>query len=112
VRIVTAVDLSLLGLLPVFGFDDGDQDEEPTTMFRRRANALAEELREVGLSATIVVRVGDPKRVLLEEAEEWGADCDFPGARGHSRIDKILIGSVSAAVAARAHCSVEVVRSG
>ena len=110
VRIVTAVDLKMLGMLPVFGFDDAVQDEDPTGKFRRRADTVVEELREVGLSAVSVVTVGDPKRVLLDEAEEWGADCIFLGAKGHSRIDKVLLGSVSAAVAARALCSVEVVR--
>ena len=32
------------------------------------------------------------------------------GAKGHSRRERLLLGSVSSAVAARAHCSVEVVR--
>jgi nucleotide-binding universal stress UspA family protein len=111
VRVVTAVDVHVLNVLPVFGITPfADQDQKVTTMVRRSANAIAEELREAGLSATDVVTEGDPKRVLLEEAEEWGADCIFLGAKGHSRVEKILIGSVSAAVAARAHCSVEVVR--
>ena len=46
----------------------------------------------------------------LEEAERWGADCIFLGAKGHSRFERLLLGSVSTAVSARAHCSVEVVR--
>lgn len=29
-----------------------------------------------------VVRVGSPKRVLTEEADEWNADCIFVGAHG------------------------------
>jgi nucleotide-binding universal stress UspA family protein len=56
------------------------------------------------------MKEGDPKHVLLDEAEQWGADCLFVGARGLSRIERFLLGSVSAAVAARAQCSVEVVR--
>jgi nucleotide-binding universal stress UspA family protein len=48
--------------------------------------------------------------VLITEAEDWDADCIFVGAKGMRGIERLLIGSVSAAVAARAHCSVEVVR--
>ncbi|MBO0799053.1 MAG: universal stress protein, partial [Blastocatellia bacterium] len=50
------------------------------------------------------------KRLLVSEAESWGADCVFVGARGLGRAGRFLIGSVSSSVAARAHCSVEVVR--
>jgi nucleotide-binding universal stress UspA family protein len=48
--------------------------------------------------------------VLLNEAEAWHADCVFLGAKGISRIERFLLGSVSSSVAARAHCSVEVIR--
>jgi nucleotide-binding universal stress UspA family protein len=59
-----------------------------------------------------VRRHGEPKRELPRAAEEWGADCIFVGATGFSnRFERFVLGSVSAAVAARAHCSVEVVRS-
>lgn len=58
-----------------------------------------------------VIDNGDPKQVLVRHAEEFGADCIFTGATGFSnRIERFVLGSVSAAVAARAHCSVEVVR--
>jgi nucleotide-binding universal stress UspA family protein len=54
---------------------------------------------------------GDPKHVLVEEAERWGADCIFVVSTGFSsRVERFLIGSVSSAVAARAHCSIQVVR--
>jgi len=67
-------------------------------------------LRTRGLTVSSVITEGDPKHVLLDEAEHWGADCIFVGARGLSRVERFLLGSVSAAVAARAHCAVEVVR--
>jgi nucleotide-binding universal stress UspA family protein len=54
---------------------------------------------------------GDPKQALIEEAERWGADCIFIGARGLSTWQRLLLGSVSTAVATRAHCPVEVVRA-
>jgi nucleotide-binding universal stress UspA family protein len=69
-------------------------------------------LQSAAVKVTCVVREGDPKRELPAAAEEWGADCIFVGSAGFSnRFARFVLGSVSAAVAARAHCSVEVVRS-
>jgi nucleotide-binding universal stress UspA family protein len=111
VRVVTAVDLNLLSILPLIGMASAlPDDESPEVMFRRRADAIVDQLREFGLLADSVVTVGDPKRVLLNEAQDWHADCIFIGAKGHGRLARALVGSVSATVAARAHCSVEVVR--
>lgn len=86
---------------------------------RREERAWVEEistqsidiLRSAAVKVTCVVREGDPKRELPKAAEEWGADCIFVGSAGFSnRFERFVLGSVSAAVAARAHCSVEVVR--
>ena len=64
------------------------------------------------LKVTSLIREGDPKSELPKVAEEWSADCIFVGSTGFSnRLERFVLGSVSAAVAARAHCSVEVVRS-
>jgi len=69
-------------------------------------------LHLAGLHASNLLREGDPKKELPEAAEEWGADCIFLGSAGFSnRLERYVLGSVSAAVAARAHCSVEVIRS-
>ena len=75
------------------------------------AEALEEKLRAAELVVSSVIINGDPKRLLVDEAEQWGADSIFVGARGLRLIDRLLLGSVSAAVAERAHCSVEVVRN-
>jgi nucleotide-binding universal stress UspA family protein len=87
-------------------------DEDGRSWACRAVDSVTRELASAGLEASPVVENGDPKRVLLDEADRWGADCIFVGAKGHSRVERFLIGSVSAAVAARAHCSVEVVRQG
>jgi nucleotide-binding universal stress UspA family protein len=71
---------------------------------------LAEKLRAAGLDAAVMIRRGNPADQIIEEAESWGADCIFVGARGTRGIDRLMLGSVSSAVSARAHCSVEVVR--
>lgn len=70
----------------------------------------AEKLRAAGLTASSVAREGNPAHVLLEEAEKWGADSIFVGTRDIHGFQHLLHGSVSSAVAARAACSVEVVR--
>ena len=87
-------------------------NQEESEHSRRLANAAAKQLRSKGLRAEGVVKVGDPKRVLVQFAEEWRADCIFVGATGlTNRFERFLLGSTAAAVAARAHCSVEVVRT-
>jgi nucleotide-binding universal stress UspA family protein len=68
-------------------------------------------LSGLDITVTTEIRQGDPKKELPQAAEEWGADCIFVGSAGFSnRFERFVLGSISAAVAARAHCSVEVVR--
>ncbi|MEP6849048.1 MAG: universal stress protein [Acidobacteriota bacterium] len=63
------------------------------------------------LSVTELIEEGDPKQLIVSAAEEWGADCIFLGANGSGRFyEDLLLGSVSTAVVARAHCTVEIVR--
>lgn len=75
--------------------------------------ALAtEQLSSSGLTVSTQARKGDPRKELPNAAEEWRAESIFVGSSGFSnRLERFVLGSVSAAVAARAHCSVEVVRS-
>lgn len=53
---------------------------------------------------------GNPTHEILETADEMQADLIVIGARGHSTLERILVGSVSDAVATHATCSVLVVR--
>jgi nucleotide-binding universal stress UspA family protein len=77
---------------------------------KEAVEAAVKRLQGVGLTVSTVVKEDVPRRLLCDEAESWGADSIFVGAKGMGRIERMLIGSVSSAVAARAHCSVEVVR--
>jgi nucleotide-binding universal stress UspA family protein len=77
---------------------------------QRLVDSVGDRLRGCRLSVTTLLLEGDPKSAILQEAQRWGADCVFLGAQGHSRLQRILVGSVSASVAARAPCTVEVVR--
>jgi nucleotide-binding universal stress UspA family protein len=116
-RLVTALDVRMSTAVPAIvsaeliarGLPPVAQDIDDS--LRESARIAAERLRAKGVGVEEpILREGDPKRVLLEEAEAWAADCVFVGAKGLTRIERVLLGSVSAAVAARAECSVEVVR--
>ena len=85
-------------------------DEENWDQIRQIFEPSADKLRSAGLDATVMIRRGNPKDELIGEAESWGADCIFVGAKGVRGLDRLLLGSVSSAVAASAPCSVEVVR--
>jgi len=68
-------------------------------------------ITEAGLKATALVLGGYPKAAILEEAKDWGADLIVVGSHGKRGIERILLGSVSEAVALHADCSVEVIRN-
>jgi nucleotide-binding universal stress UspA family protein len=85
--------------------DEGNWDE-----VRDLFAPAAQKLRDAGLHTEVLIERGNPADQIVEEAQSWGADCIFVGARGTRGIDRLLLGSVSSAVAARAFCSVEVVR--
>jgi nucleotide-binding universal stress UspA family protein len=81
---------------------------EETQHFQERARTV---LASSGLDVSLAIREGDPKHLIVSEAESWGADCVFVGSTGLSRFERLILGSVSAAVVPRAPCSVEVVRT-
>jgi len=83
---------------------------------RERMEKLADDavktFRSKTISATSHILAGNPKDILVEEAQRWNADCIFVGANAYgNRMERFLLGSTSAAVAARASCSVENVRA-
>lgn len=69
-----------------------------------------EVLASAGLNATADVLSGNPKEVILEEAQKWDADLIVVGSHGRRGIKRFLLGSVSEAIAMNAKCSVVVVR--
>ena len=92
--------------------------EEQEALERAQAeetlSAAATKLREGKgsntLNITTEVMVGSPKRIIVEEAEKWGADLIVVGSHGYRSWERMLLGSVSQAVALHAECSVEIVR--
>ena len=112
-RVLAVVDSAVSTAVPVAAFAAAHApkgEETPQDWISKAAQQVAQELKDVGLDASPQVCQGDPKHVLVEQADGWDADGIFLGARGLRGVERFLLGSVSGAVTARAHCSVEVVR--
>ena len=99
-------------LVPPMGKKLEDVNKEEMAWVERILREAEALLQGTEIKVAKVRRYGDPKRELPRAAEEWEADCIFVGSMGfNNRFERFVLGSVSAAVAARAHCSVEVVRN-
>ncbi|MFL6282225.1 MAG: universal stress protein [Pyrinomonadaceae bacterium] len=75
-----------------------------------RAAARLQTGRGVAVQVSTEVLTGSPKRTIVEEAESWGADLIVVGSHGYKSWERMLLGSVSQAIAAHARCSVLIVR--
>jgi nucleotide-binding universal stress UspA family protein len=76
----------------------------------KMTSRLTEQRQAANHTAEFYFFEGDPKRILLYQAEAWDAGCIFIGARGLNHGNRWLLGSATSAVASRAHCSVEIMR--
>jgi nucleotide-binding universal stress UspA family protein len=96
----------------------GGYFEEVEQLKRKQAGeTLAKAAARIGegegsraLKVTTDIPVGSPRRVIVEEADRWGADLIVVGSHGYRTWERMLLGSVSQTVAAHANCSVEIVR--
>ncbi len=115
IHLITAIDAGLASAITIYGSPlkqwIQNNDRSHIQWVHRMAQASVEKLRKAGLEVSYLVKEGDPKSILLEEAKKWKADCLFVGSRGLNGFKKVLLGSVSTAVAVRAQCSVEIVRN-
>lgn len=68
------------------------------------------DLIEGDVKITTDVVAGDPKSVIIDAAAQWPADLVVIGSHGYSALPRLLLGSVSSAVANHVHCSVWIVR--
>lgn len=63
------------------------------------------------LDLTSEVVTGSPARMIVAEAENWGADLIVVGSHGYGFWSRVMLGSVSNAIVHHAPCSVLVVRT-
>jgi nucleotide-binding universal stress UspA family protein len=106
VLLISVLDLMILSTWE--WLEDVREDQEAWAA--KVLSGPAQQLTEAGLKVSTKVERGDPTRIILKEADDWKSDCIFVGAKGLRGIERFLLGSVSSSIAARAHCSVEVVR--
>jgi nucleotide-binding universal stress UspA family protein len=92
------------------GMEQAAHERARAAVEKATAKLLADKDDRI-LNVTMGVLSGSPKRVILEEAERFGADLIVVSSHGHGMLERFLLGSVSQAVALHAKCSVEIVRS-
>jgi nucleotide-binding universal stress UspA family protein len=109
VPVTTALDASTFAQEPAYAVIRA-ADERMRLHFANIASESTNLLRRAGLIATHSIFDGDPREVLLTEANEWKADTIFVGARGLGPMERLFLGSVSSHIVTHAHCTVEVVR--
>jgi len=88
--------------------EGGRLDPSTTEHAHRALSEARDRVSGKGLNAEFVETFGDPGAAIIEAAE--GADLVVVGSRGISRLERVLLGSVSTKVVQRASCDVLVVR--
>jgi len=112
VRVLSAVDVTPIATDPAF-VASLDIDTLRNEIARRNKEVIsraARSLQEKGLSVETVVRDGDPRSVIVDEAKDWSANLIVVGSHGYTGVKRWLLGSVAHSVVSHAPCSVEVVR--
>jgi nucleotide-binding universal stress UspA family protein len=74
------------------------------------AFALVERVRAAGVVPQVLIWDGDPATCIVDAARAEGASRIVIGSHGRGRLGRVLVGSVSASVAAQADCPVDIVR--
>ncbi len=113
VRVLSVVD-QVVTATPEVAIFSAETIEAERDQLVRTADELttrfANWLCSTGVRSERRVRRGDPKSLIIDEAEEWGADLIVVGSHGHTGFKRWLLGSVAQSIVSHAPCSVYVVR--
>ena len=85
-------------------------EDETRSIVSKALDRITNEQHDKMRVATEIVK-GHPRHAILDVAESWGADLIVVGSHGYRGLTKLLLGSVSQAVASHAKCSVQIVRN-
>lgn len=87
-----------------------DMTREQTAEADRLTARAADAVKSASVTTEAVLRQGDARSVIVDEAADWGADLIVVGSHGRTGLKRWLMGSVAQAIVGHAPCSVEVVR--
>lgn len=116
VKIITAIEPFYMpsdgvGFSPVYSEEvDKNQREQADRVIEAATTRIRASAAGKTLAVETEIANGSPKRMILEAAEEWGADLIVVGSHGYGFWSRALLGSVSQAVASHAKCSVLIAR--
>lgn len=118
VHVISVVDMALPlsvdlygGYLPDTSEIEKAARENATKVVDEALKTLTETFEGRSIDVTSEVLFGSPESRIVETAEDSHADLIVLGSHGHTRWERLLLGSVSNSVVHHAHCSVLVVRS-
>jgi nucleotide-binding universal stress UspA family protein len=84
--------------------------EEQRIMAQKELDKVVNRLRDGGLKARPVLKVGSPFLEIIHTAQTEGADLIVMGTHGRTGIAHVLMGSVAERVVQKAHCPVLTIR--
>jgi len=90
--------------------DTTDLEVPTDEQARTTAEKAAAHFRRLGFAAEGLYRKGNPQSAILDYAKDWGADLIVVGSHDRSRMERLLLGSVSEGVVKHAPCSVLVLK--
>lgn len=112
-RIVSVAEIAGSSVEPSFieNVDFIERLQTDATAHARDAIAAAKDaLAGTSLKISTETANGNPKTAIVDAAKEFAADLIVLGTHGRHGVDRLLMGSVSEAVALYSHCSVEVIQ--
>lgn len=93
-----------------FGYGKSTVRGEMKRREEQITSVAVERLKEVGISAEVVVARGDPRHFIQFFARKWSSDLIFVRAHVRKDFEHWMIGSVARSVLTSAPCSVQIVR--
>jgi nucleotide-binding universal stress UspA family protein len=112
VKVLSAIDTTPPTIEPWYGALDliTRMEADRAKLARDGVSEANQLLSSAGLAVTPVVIESNPRLAIIDIAREWEAHLIVVGSHGRRGVSRVLLGSVSEAVALGAPCSVEVFR--
>lgn len=110
VHLVNAIGLPATGVPEIGLAYTASMIEQMTTENQKALDALATTTRATAKVGATLVRMGDARDVILQVAEEVGADLIVMGTHGRRGLSRALLGSVAETVVRHAPLPVLTVR--